>query len=188
VPLRIVAKSKGTSEFNRSYSAGELRLLGDGGKSSDKAILVPFYRLATLEDGDWEIYAFLGDENWPVAVGKVDVPAAEVSLLPVPDPDPLKDSPHSQYRTGQTVYCFIHQKNNSGPGQFAIYHETGEYREGNILLKPVLAYQFVYGISGKWSVEVRLDQNLPGGRYWAAVGNPISGSKNLKLFITSIRL
>ncbi|RKX74553.1 MAG: hypothetical protein DRP70_05330 [Spirochaetes bacterium] len=177
--LHIVAESYGSQSYDRYYSLNDCELLPG-------VLLVDFFPLATLHAGSWEIYAFLNDNNWPAAVGKFDLIPADISLVPIPDPDPLRDSPRSHYSPGDTVYAFGHQDSGPGSLQVALYHVSDEYREGKILLLPVSAVQLQTDSSGFWSAEFILNASMPRGRYWAAVGSPIEGMENLILFFTGI--
>ncbi len=177
--LHIVAESHGSQRYDRYYSMKDCGLLPG-------SLLVDFFPLATLQAGSWEIYAFLNDNNWPAAVGKLEISPAFISLVPNPDPDPLRDSPRSNYSPGDTVYAFGHRDSGPGSLQVALYHESDEYRDGKILLLPVSAIQLQTDSTGFWSAEFLLDDSMPRGRYWAAVGSPIEGMENLILFFTSI--
>ncbi len=187
--LHIVAEASGSTRYERSYTSGDYRLLSESSLShSLDALLIPFYRLASLPEGSWEIYAFLDDNNWPVAVGKIDISPAEISFVTNPDPNPLRDSPRSHYLRNDTVHAFGISSSGSGMLQVVLYHESDEYREGKILLQPVVAVQLKTDSSGFWSADFQLDEKMPAGRYWGAVGNPVAGLENLRLFITSITL
>ncbi len=193
--LRIVAEFPGPSGYEQSYESGDIRLLSESSlvlprdiPGFNDAILVPFYRLATLDAGSWEIYAFLGDDNWPIAVGKVEISPSEVSIVPESEPDPMRHSPRSRYSRGDTAYAFGNWEAGSCSLQVALYNDSGEYSGGKILLRPVLAYQVKTDSSGFWSVDFHLGEDLPDGRCWVAVGNPIEGLENLRLFITSVEL
>jgi len=177
--LHIVAESHGSQSYDRYYSIEDCELLPG-------TLLVDFFSLATLHAGSWEIYAFLNDNNWPAAVGKLELIPSFISLVPNPDPDPLRDSPRSHYSPGDTVYAFGYQDSGPGSLQVALYHVSDEYREGKILLRPVSAVQLQTDPTGFWSAEFRLDDSMPRGRYWAAVGSPIEGLENLILFFTGI--
>ncbi|MCK5251063.1 MAG: hypothetical protein KAJ98_13920 [Spirochaetaceae bacterium] len=186
--LRIVAEFPGPSGYEQSYGPGDFRVLSRENPGFSDAILVPFYRLATLEAGFWEIYAFLGNDNWPVAVGKVEISPSEISIVPASEPDPMRHSPRSRYSRGDTAYAFGNRKAGSGHLQVALYNDSGEYRDGKILLRPVAAYQVETDSSGFWSVDFYLGEEFPDGRCWAAVGDPIKGLENLCLFMTSVEL
>ena len=193
--LRLVAESSGNSGYEKDYGSGEFRLLSesslsipDANPEFSDAILIPFYRLATLDAGSWEIYAFIGEDNWPVAVGKVDISPSEVTIVPVSEPEPLVHSPRSQYSRGDTAYAFGVRKEGPGNLQVALYNDSGEYSGGKILLRPVSAVQLRTDSSGYWSARFYLGDDIPDGRCWAAVGDPIEGLENIRLFITSIEL
>jgi hypothetical protein len=193
--LRLVADSSGNTAYEKDYGLGEFRLLSesslsipDANPEFSDAILIPFYRLATLDAGSWEIYAFIGEDNWPVAVGKVDISPSEVTIVPVSEPEPLVHSPRSQYIRGDTAYAFGIRKGGPGNLQVALYNDSGEYSGGKILLKPVSAVQLRTDSSGFWSARFYLGDDIPDGRCWAAVGDPIEGLENIRLFITSIEL
>jgi len=177
--LLIVAESPGAVHYERRYSIEDCGYLTD-------AILVDFFHLATLDSGSWEIYALVGDNNWPAAVGKINIIPAEITLSNNPDPDPLRDNPRGRYSTGETVYAFGHLSAGGGRIQLALYHESDEYSEGKLVLNPIRAVELLSDDTGFWSAEFLLDESMPRGRYWAALGNPIDGIKSLRLFITNI--
>jgi hypothetical protein len=185
--LHVVAESESSSRYERFYRRDECEFLSgiEEGCSPD-AVLVDFFRLAVLESGSWEIYAFPGDSNWPAAVGGIEIHPAELSFVSSPDPDPFRDSPRSRFSPGDTLYIFGNRESHPGHLQFGLYHESDEYREGQILLRPAAALEVNTDAGGFWSAELLLENSLPPGRYWGAVGNPITGAQNLKLFITSI--
>lgn len=193
--LRLIAESPGSSVYEREYESGEYQMFSDSSLPDSStnidfidAILIPFYRLATLDAGSWEIYAFIGEDNWPVAVGKVDIVPSDISIVPVSDPDPLHHSPRSRYVRNDTAYAFGARKAGSGNLQVALYNDSGEYSDGKILLRPASAVQLNTDGKGFWSVEFPLDDTMPDGRCWAALGDPIEGLENLHLFVTSLEL
>ncbi len=100
----------------------------------------------------------------------------------------MRHSPRSRYSRGDTAYAFGIWEAGSCSLQVALYNDSGEYNGGKILLRPVLAYQVKTDSSGFWSVVFHLREDLPDGRCWVAVGNPIEGLVNLRLFITSVEL
>lgn len=193
--LKLIAEPPGSSTFEREYDYRELQLFS-GSISPDPisdvdfldAVLIPFYRLATLKGGSWEIYAFIGEDNWPVAVGKVDMVPSEISIVPVSDPDPLRHSPRSRYSRNDTAFAFGSRKGGPGNLQVALYNDSGEYSDGKILLRPVAAEYVNTDIKGFWSVRFLLGETIPDGRCWAALGDPIEGLENLHLFVTSLEL
>lgn len=193
--LRLIAESPGSSVYEREYASGEYQLFSDSSLSGSTmnagiidAVLIPFYRLATLDAGSWEIYAFIGDGNWPVAIGKVDILPSEISIVPVSDPDPMRHSPRSRYSRNDTAYAFGSRKGGQGNLQVALYNDSGEYSDGKILLRPAAAAQVNADSTGFWSSEFFLGESMPVGRCWAASGDPIEGLPNLHLFVTSLEL
>lgn len=193
--LRIVAEPPGSNGFEQEYYLEDCQLLSETSPTPFKksydfkdALLLPFFNLATLEPGLWEIYGFLDEETWPVAVGQIEISPSEVTIVAVPEPDPMKHSPRSTYSRGDTVYAFGNSDTGNGGLQLALYNDSGEYSNGKLLLRPVLAYQVNIDSSGYWEAEFLLGDDLPEGKYWAAVGNPIEGLENLRLFITSVDL
>jgi len=177
--LLIVAESHKAVHYERRYRAEDCEYLSD-------AILVDFFPLATLDSGSWEIYALVGDNNWPAAVGKINITPAEITLSNSPEPDPLRDNPRGHYSTGDTVYAFGRLSTRGGRIQLALYHESDEYSEGKLILNPIRAVELQSDDTGFWSTTFLLDESMPQGRYWAALGNPIDGIKSIRLFITGI--
>jgi hypothetical protein len=55
-------------------------------------------------------------------------------------------------------------------------------------VRPVLAYQLKTSPSGRWNLDFPLDERVPAGRCWAAVGSPVESLDNLHLFTTWIDL
>lgn len=193
--LRLIAESPGSSVYEREYDSGEYQLFSDSSLPDtdndtdfSDAILIPFFRLATLDAGFWEIYAFIGSDNWPVAVGKVNIVPSEISIVPVSDPDPMRHSPRSRYSRNDTAFAFGSRKGGQGNLQVALYNDSGEYSDGKILLRPASAVQVQADSKGFWSAEFFLGDTMPEGRCWAASGDPIEGLANLHLFITSLEL
>ena len=171
--------------YSRRYGAGEPDLLRSGGR---QAAVIPFYRLATLDRGPWEAYAFVGGEDWPAAVGRMEIEAAELSLVARPEPDPLRDSPHGIYKPADTVYAFGRRKGGKGPIQVALYRDTGEFREGQVVLEPAALREPETRSDGFWTARFELDDSYPPGRYWAASGDPIESLDDLHVLVTSVTL
>jgi hypothetical protein len=185
--LLIVVESSGSKHYERRYSPDDCDYLSEEDSDSNlDALMVDFYRLATLDSGSWEVYALVGDSNWPAAVGKIDISPAEITLSRSPDPDPLRDNPREHYSVGDTVYAFGRLAGGPGRFQLALYHVSDEYSEGELVLNPVKALELQSDDTGFWSAEFLLEVSMPRGRYWAALGNPIDGIKSLRLFVTSI--
>ena len=189
--LNLVAKSDAGDHFERRFNASEVRTLAGNwkvfiGSESRDALIVPFHRLATLNPGSWEIYAFPGDDTWPAAGGKISIVPASVSILPVENPDPFVHDPNSTYRVGQSAYCFGYVENGRESRQVALYHDTREDRSGMILLRPVRGQRVEVDSSGRWKWKVPIESDFPDGRYWIAVGNPIMNVEDVRFFITSL--
>ncbi|MDF1568366.1 MAG: SH3 domain-containing protein [Spirochaetaceae bacterium] len=193
--FRVAAESPGGSHFERSFAFADLKKLSEtasslppGFPSGADALLIPFFHLATLEEGSWEFYAFIGDENWPAAVGKTNIKPSEASVVKTPTPDPFRDSPRSSFVRGDIAYVFGRFSQSTPNLQVALYHDTEDFQNGKIRLKPVAAKRCITEDNGRWFTTINIDNRIPEGRCWIAVGDPIESVDNLLLFTTYIQL
>lgn len=191
--LRLEAKHVSGVQFEHVFSGSDAVLYSSawgyfGGTGRGEAILLPFHRLASLPGGAWEFYAFAGNENWPAAIGKAEISPGEVSLSTAESPNPMTDSPHVILKSPGRIYCFGTDGTGSGYREVALYHDSAEIRDEQVLLRPVAARRVAVDSRGRWNTVFQLAGDIPEGRYWTAVGDPIEDLEDVKLFITSLEI
>lgn len=191
--LKLVAEHISGLRYEHVFAPDEASLFSSSmgylpsGQDED-ALLLPFYRLASITGGAWEFYAFAGNDGWPAAIGKEEISPGSVSVVAVDEPNPMADSPHGTYHPGDTAFCFGIEEGGTGYRQVALYYDTEEYRDGKVLLRPALGRRVKLDSQGRWKNTFSMGSDMAEGRYWVAVGDPITGLEDVRLFITTVNI
>ena len=181
--LKIAAKKPSGENISVEYSGEELQLYSNCTENQKEtvsdALLIPFCRLPSLENGSWEFYVFT-ENNWPDAVGKINIEPSCLFISDAETENPFCGSGMNNFAPGTILYIYGRIIPDS-PGcssacYLGLFRNTGSKNRGKSAAEPVKAFLIKPGTAEYWEFQVAVDKSFSCGSYTAAVlGSGSSG-------------